>query len=71
MTSLAAICGVLIVTFGIVFTKRGPNDAQFGTEVTAVVGGLLLFFIAIVLSRLKTLDRKLEALRFEQEGEEP
>ena len=70
MASLAAICGVLIVTFGIVFTKKAPNDAQFCVEVTAVVGGLLLFFIAIVLSRLKTLDRKLEALRFEQDSEE-
>ena len=70
MTSLAAICGILIVTFGIVFTKKSPNDAQFSVEVTAVVGGLLLFFIAIVLSRLKTLDRKVEALRFEQDSEE-
>ncbi len=70
MTSLAAICGILIVTFGILFTKKAPNDAQFGVEVTAVVGGLLLFFIAVVLSRLKGLDRKLEALRFEQDSEE-
>ena len=70
MTSLAAVCGILIVTFGIVFTKKAPNDAQFGVEVTAVVGGLLLFFIAVVLSRLKTLDRKLEALRFDQDNDE-
>ncbi len=62
MTSLAAVCGVLIVLFGILFTKKAPNDAQFGIEVTAVVGGLLLCFLAVVLSRLKGLDRKLDAL---------
>ncbi len=62
MTSLAAVCGVLIVLFGILFTKKAPNDAQFGIEVTAVVGGLLLCFLAVVLSRLKSLDRKLDAL---------
>ena len=70
MTTLAAVCGVLIVIFGITFTKTTPNDAQFGIEVTAVVGGLLLCFIAVVLSRLKTLDRKLDAFRFEQDAEE-
>ncbi len=62
MTSLAAVCGVLIVLFGILFTKKAPNDAQFGIEVTAVVGGLLLCFLAVVLSRLKGLARKLDAL---------
>ena len=70
MTSLAAVCGVLIVLFGIAFTKKAPNDAQFGIEVTAVVGGLLLCFIAVVLSRLKSLDRKLDVVRAEQDAEE-
>ena len=70
MTVLAAVCGVLIVIFGIVFTKKAPNDAQFGIEVTAVVGGLLLCFIAVVLSRLKSLDRKLETLRLEEDAGE-
>ena len=71
MTSLAAVCGVLIVLFSIVFTKKAPNDAQFGIEVTAVVGGLILCFMAVVLSRLKSLDRKLDGFRVEQDAEEP
>ena len=70
MTILAAVCGVLIVTFGIVFTKKAPNDPEFGIGDTAVMGGLLLCFIAVVLSRLKGLDRKLDALRLEEDPEE-
>ena len=69
MTVLAAVCGVLIVCFGILFTGKAPTDAQFGIEVTAVVGGLLLCFLAVVLSRLKSLDRKIEALQNVRDAE--
>jgi hypothetical protein len=58
MAALAAVCGVMIVLFGLVTTRRAPSDAQFGIEVTSFVGGLVLCFLAVVLARLGRLGRK-------------
>jgi hypothetical protein len=65
MTGLAAVCGVLIVIFGLLTTRSVPSDAQFAVEVTTFVGGLVLCFLAVVLGRLAGLSRKLDALRAE------
>ncbi len=62
MASLSAVCGVLIVAFALITTRRTPTDAQLGIEVTSFVGGLLLCFIAVVLSRLGRVMRRLDAL---------
>ena len=61
MAALAALCGVVIVVFGIAGTGRAPSEAQLAIEVTALVGGLVLCFLAVVLARLRALERKIEA----------
>lgn len=59
MAALAAVCGVLIVLFGVLATGRAPSETQLAMEVTALVGGLVLCFLAVVLARLKALERKI------------
>lgn len=61
MAALAALCGVVIVVFGLAATGRAPSEAQLAIEVTALVGGLVLCFLAVVLARLTALERKIEA----------
>ena len=61
MAALAAMCGVLIVVFGLVAPGRAPTEAQLGLEVPSFVGGLVLCFIAVILARLKALERKMSA----------
>ncbi len=63
MAALAAVCGVLIVVFGLLTTRHAPSDAQFGVEVTCLVGGLVLIFLGVLLARLQRLDRRLPAAR--------
>ena len=70
MAALAAICGVLIVAFGLVSTSRAPSAAELAIEVTAFVGGILLCFLAVVLSRLTRLERKLEGMERQLGGME-
>jgi hypothetical protein len=60
MAILAGLCGVLIVAFGLLTTRHAPTDAQFGVEVTCLVGGLVLIFLAVLLGRLGRLSRRLE-----------
>ena len=63
MNILAAVCGVIIVLLGFWSTGTQPSDAQLGTEITCLVGGLILCFLAVVLSRLANLQRQLDAAR--------
>lgn len=60
MAILALACGVLIVVFGLVTTRHAPSDAQFGVEVTCLVGGLVLIFLGVLLGRLERLQRRLD-----------
>ena len=66
MAALAAVCGVLIVLFGFVTTRKTPTDAQFGIEVTSFVGGLVLIFVAVLLARIDRLARTID--RHAREG---
>ena len=61
MAILAALCGVMIVAFGLLTTRHAPTDAQFGVEITCLVGGLVLIFLGMVLARLTRLARRLDA----------
>lgn len=61
MAILAAVCGVLIVAFGLLTTRHAPTDAQLGIEVTCLVGGLVLIFLGVLLGRLGGLVRRLDA----------
>ena len=61
MTFLAAACGILIVVLGLLGAGRTPTDAQSMTEITCLVGGLILCFIAVVLARLAALGKRLDA----------
>ena len=69
MGILAATCGVLIVAFGRLTTRRAPTDAQFGVEVTCLVGGLVLIFLGVLLGRVGRLGRRLDATRGTGEGD--
>ena len=69
MAALAGVCGVFIVVFGLIATGRAPTEAQLGLEVTSFVGGLVLCFMAVVLARLKALERKMSA--YPPPGAEP
>lgn len=60
MGILAAACGVLFVVFGLVTTRHSPTDAQFGAEITCLVGGLVLIFLGVVLGRIAALSRRLD-----------
>ena len=62
MTVLAAACGVLLVLLGLLSTGRSPTEAQFTVEIICLVGGLLLCFVAVILSRLSALARRLDGL---------
>ncbi len=69
MAVLAGICGALIVLFGLLTAPRhAPTDAQFGVEVTCLVGGLVLIFLGVLLGRLDRLGRRVEAMRRGREG---
>ncbi len=57
MGALAVACGAMIVAFGLLTTRHAPNDAQFGTEITCLVGGLVLIFLGVALRRLDRLAR--------------
>jgi hypothetical protein len=57
---LAIACGALIVAFGLLTTRHAPTDAQFGVEITCLVGGLVLIFIGVALRRLDRLARRLD-----------
>ena len=63
MAALAAICGVMIVLFGLYTAGAAPSDVRLGIEVTSFVGGLVLCFLAVVLARLGRLDRALETFK--------
>ncbi|MGI3904071.1 MAG: hypothetical protein ACRYGP_23225 [Janthinobacterium lividum] len=60
MAILAGLCGVLIVVFGLLTTRHSPTDAQFGVEVTCLVGGLVLIFLGVLLGHVRRLSRVLE-----------
>ena len=60
MGMLAIACGALIVLFGLLTTRHAPSDAQFGTEITCLVGGLVLIFIGVALRRMDRLARRLD-----------
>ena len=57
---MAAACGVFIVLLGLLNAGRSPTEGQTTIEVVCLVGGLILCFIAIVLARLRALDRRLD-----------
>lgn len=60
MAWLAIACGALIVAFGLLTTRHAPTDAQFGTEIVCLVGGLVLIFLGVLLRRLDGLARRLD-----------
>lgn len=62
MTTMATVCGILIVLLGFWSTGRSPTKAEFAIEITCLVGGLILCFIAVVLNRLAALSRRLDTL---------
>lgn len=61
MTIMAAACGVIIVLLGLFSAGRSPTELQSAIEVSCLIGGLILCFIAVVLARLAALDRRLDA----------
>jgi hypothetical protein len=61
MAIMAAVCGVMIVLLGVWSTGRAPTDVQTGIEITCLVGGLILCFLAVVLSRLAALANRLDS----------
>ena len=60
MGLLAIASGALIVLFGLLTTRHAPTDAQFGVEITCLVGGLVLIFVGVALRRLDRVVRRLE-----------
>ncbi len=64
MTILAAACGILIVCLGLLSTLlstgKAPTEGEFAIQVTCLVGGLILCFLAVILSRLTSLSRRLD-----------
>ncbi len=68
MAVLAAVCGVMIVVFGVITTRHSPTDAQFGVEVTCLVGGLVLIFLGVLLGRLGQLAGRIDAAAPERGG---
>jgi hypothetical protein len=60
MAIMAAVCGVMIVLLGWWSTGRTPTDVQLAVEITCLVGGLILCFLAVVLARLASLANRLD-----------
>ena len=75
MTILAAACGILIVCLGFLSTMlstgKTPTDGQFAVQVTCLVGGLILCFLAVILSRLTSLSKRLDDFEAAPEPGEP
>ena len=67
MAIMAAICGVLIVVLGLLSTGKAPTEAQFGIEITCLVGGLILCFLAVILARLKSLTAQIGHRRADED----
>lgn len=69
MTILAAACGILIVCLGFLSTILGagkaPTEGQFAIQVTCLVGGLILCFLAVILARLNNLSKRLAQFEVE------
>lgn len=61
MAILAAVSGVLIAGFGFLVAGRAPSPAEFAAEVACFTGGVVLCFLAVVLARLKRIERHLQA----------
>lgn len=62
MAALAAVCGALIGLFGVLTTRRAPSDAQFGIEITCLLGGLVLIFLGVLLARVDRLGRRIDGI---------
>lgn len=61
MTIMAVACGILIVVLGLLSAGHNPTESQSIVEVVCLIGGLILCFIAVVLSRLSALGQRLDA----------
>lgn len=68
MAALAAVCGVLIVALGLMSAGRAPSPVELGIEITAFACGIALCFQAVILSRLKRLERRIEALSMQRDA---
>lgn len=62
MTIMAVACGVLMIVFGFWSTGLRPTEGESAIQITCLIGGLILCFLAVVLARLGTLAARLEAL---------
>lgn len=62
MTIMAVACGVLMVVFGFWSTGLRPTEGESAIQITCLVGGLILCFLAVVLARLGTLTARLDSI---------
>lgn len=67
MTIMAVACGVLIVFLGLLSAGHNPTESQSIVEVVCLIGGLILCFLAVVLSRLTALGQRLDVFEAVQE----
>ena len=62
MTIMAVACGVLMIVFGFWSTGLRPTEGESAIQITCLVGGLVLCFLAVVLSRLSGLAARLDTI---------
>lgn len=62
MVIMAVACGVLMVVFGFWSTGLRPTEGESAIQMTCLVGGLILCFLAVVLARLGRLAARLDTI---------
>lgn len=62
MTFMAVACGLLMVVFGFWSTGLRPTESESAIQITCLVGGLILCFLAVVLARLNALALRMELI---------
>lgn len=62
MTFMAVACGLLMIVFGFWSTGLRPTEGESTIQITCLVGGLILCFLAVVLARLNALLSRMEVV---------
>ena len=62
MTFMAVACGLLMIVFGFWSTGLRPTEGESAMQITCLVGGLILCFLAVVLARLNALLSRMDVV---------
>ena len=62
MTVMAVACGMLMIVFGFWSTGLRPTEGESAIQITCLIGGLILCFLGVVLSRLNAIATRMDVI---------